>query len=289
MSTAKSPSDDADLEAFLERQSAVSTDYDNLELVEPTAELDARILAAARAVVASVEPSAPASSEAGAPTTPLAWKPPPRPPEPDDDEDEDDDQEVTPPARRPRWMLPAALAASVLAAVGIGFSMLDVSPSLQQETSRIGAMFSKRARERSEAAKAKAEAEAAATAAAEQELEVMVMPPPPPSFQPESPRVADLDASIALIRRELVLINQTDASADVLPFDAPTEDRAASLAAEAPAASPAGAIQPRNRRLAKIVELHDAGNPDLARDALEIFLRDFADDPISQRILGAAP
>jgi hypothetical protein len=45
-------------------------------------------------------------------------------------------------------------------------------------------------------------------------------------------------------------------------------------------------IQPRDRRLAKILELYDEGNPDLARDALEIFLRDFADDPVSRGILG---
>jgi len=286
MSTGNSPSDDADLEDFLERQSTVSTAYDNLELVEPTAELDARILAAARAVVAPVESPEPASPGAAAPATPLVWSPPPRPPEPQDDEDDDDDEEDTPPVRRPRWVMPAALAASVLAAVGIGFSVLDVSPSVQEGKSGLGAMFAKRARERSAADKAQSEAYAAAA----QELEVMVMPapPPPPSLQPESPQVADLDSSIALIRRELVLINQTDASADVLPIDTLAE-RAASSLVDAPAASPASAIQSRNRRLAKIVELHDDGNPDLARDALEIFLRDFADDPISQRILGGTP
>jgi hypothetical protein len=54
-------------------------------------------------------------------------------------------------------------------------------------------------------------------------------------------------------------------------------------------ASVASIIQPRNRRLAKILELYDGGNHDLAEDALAIFLRDFADDPISQRILGAKP
>jgi hypothetical protein len=51
----------------------------------------------------------------------------------------------------------------------------------------------------------------------------------------------------------------------------------------------AGVIQPRDRRLAKILELFDGGNPDLAAASLEIFLRDFEDDPISRRILDAQP
>ena len=48
-------------------------------------------------------------------------------------------------------------------------------------------------------------------------------------------------------------------------------------------------MQPRDRRLAKILELYDSGNPELAVDSLEIFLRDFADDPISQRIEESQP
>ena len=58
--------------------------------------------------------------------------------------------------------------------------------------------------------------------------------------------------------------------------------------AGAPVAAPS-VIQPRDRRLNKILELYDAGNTDLAADSLEIFLRDFEDDPISQRILKVKP
>jgi hypothetical protein len=148
---------------------------------------------------------------------------------------------------------------------------------------RLASLFAKRARERSEAARAAAEVAA-------QELEVMVMeaPPPPPSFELDRPQVTDLDASIALIRRELTVADQLEAPVEALSSDARQEALADATIAEAPAtlATPASVIQPRDRRLAKILEFYDAGNPDLAKDALEIFLRDFADDPISRRILG---
>lgn len=297
MSTGHSPQDDAELEAFLARESAVSTDYDNLELVEPTATLDAAILEAAKAAAISVARVAPTSS-APATLTPLAAKvaparPPPR-------VENDGDTVALPAVRRPRWMVPAALAASVLVAVGVGVAVLDLSPTVKQAKSGLGDMFAKRARERSEANKAAAEA--AATA---QEVEVMVMegPPPPRFFEADRPQVADLDASIALIRRELIVAEQTELLVDTpLSISALSGSAADSAAvsdtrqkalvdtatAEMPAApaTPASVIQPRDRRLAKILELYDAGNADLARDALEIYLRDFADDPISQRIIG---
>lgn len=301
MSTGHSPQDDAELEAFLARESAVSTDYDNLELVEPTATLDAAILEAAKAAAISVARVAPTSS-APATLTPLAAKvaparPPPR-------VENDGDTVALPAVRRPRWMVPAALAASVLVAVRVGVAVLDLSPTVKQAKSGLGDMFAKRARERSEANKAAAEA--AATA---QEVEVMVMegPPPPRFFEADRPQVADLDASIALIRRELIVAEQTELLVDTpLSISALSGSAAGAAAgsaavsdtrqkalvdaatAEMPAApaTPASVIQPRDRRLAKILELYDAGNADLARDALEIYLRDFADDPISQRIIG---
>jgi hypothetical protein len=272
VSNGNSPQDDADLKAFLARESPVSTDYDNLELVEPTAALDATILAAAKAAATTVAQAAVTSAAPAVPKPVAAKVLPARPPLPveDDDDDDDDDTAALPAARRPRWMVPAALAASVLAAVGISFSVLGPSPTVSEGKSGLGLLFAKRARERSEADKA-------AAAAAAEELEVMVMegPPPPPSFETDRPAVADLDAAIALIRRELVSAERQEALADSATAEAPVVP-----------AAPAGMIQPRDRRLAKILELYDEGNPDLARDALEIFLRDFADDPVSRGILG---
>ena len=109
-----------------------------------------------------------------------------------------------------------------------------------------------------------------------------------------------------MIRRELVLANQMAAMAEearagdqALQPDAMTARALAAAPAAVPAEAPAdapvdamgaaGVIQPRNRRLAKILELYDGGNPDLAAASLEIFLRDFEDDPISQRIIDAQP
>ena len=112
--------------------------------------------------------------------------------------------------------------------------------------------------------------------------------PPPPVFEPEGPQVDDLDAAIAVIRKELVLANQRRGC--------PGGRHPGRGACRAPACRPAspaptapGVIQPRERRLTKILELYDGGNPDLAGDSLEIFLRDFEDDPISQRIVGLKP
>lgn len=302
MSTRNSQHDEAELEAFLARESPVSIDYDNLELVEPTAELDATILAAATAAVRPVAKPAPARSvpPVPKPSAPIV-APVRRPPPVEDDDDDDGDTVAMPASRRPRWMLPVALAASLLAAVGIGVAVLDLSPTVTKARSGLGALFAKRARERSEAAKSAAEAAA-------RELEVMVMegpPPPPPSFEADRPQVSDLETSIALIRRELVAAEQPEATE--APDEAPApgvlaesdagspaaltprrEALADSAIAEAPVVpvTPSSTIQPRDRRLAKILELYDEGSPELARDALEIFLRDFADDPISQRILG---
>jgi hypothetical protein len=85
-----------------------------------------------------------------------------------------------------------------------------------------------------------------------------------------------------LLRANQVAANQEEASLE-------SPDRAIP-AAPAPAASAApSVVQPRERRLTKILELYDGGNPDLAGDSLEIFLRDFEDDPVSQRILGVKP
>jgi hypothetical protein len=271
VSSGNGPQDDADLKAFLARGSPVSTAYGNLERVEPAAELDAAILAAAKAA------AIPVARAAATTAAPAALKPSPArilparpPPVEDDDDDEDGDTVVLPAARRPRWMVPAALAASVLAAVGIGFSVLGPSPTVSEGKSALASLFARRAREHSEAEKAAAEAAA-------RELEVMVMegPPPPPSFEPDRPQVTDLEDSIALIRRELVSAERQEVLADSATAEAPVVP-----------AAPAGMIQPRDRRLAKILELYDEGNPDLAGDALEIFLRDFDDDPVSRGILG---
>jgi hypothetical protein len=59
--------------------------------------------------------------------------------------------------------------------------------------------------------------------------------------------------------------------------------------ADAAADGASSVFQTRDRRLSKILELFDGGNTDLAADSLEIFLRDFEDDPVSQRILAVKP
>ncbi|MBL8201439.1 MAG: hypothetical protein JNK40_10740 [Chromatiales bacterium] len=301
MSNGNTPRDDAELENFLGRRSPLSTAYDAIEPVQPPEVLDAKILAIAKA--AASPPSAkPAPTQAAPAPKPVAASGPPpaakarpmRPPDPARDDDGDDEHD-TPPARRPRWLVPAALAASVLVAVGVGVAMLGTGPADDLAdpgaAKAPGSLFAKRARERSEADKATAETAAAAS----QEAEVEIAPlPPPPIFEPEGPQVEDLDKAIALIRRELVLANQRAAMAEDAPAGA-ADPRAGAAALAAPSAPPAdaasatGVIQPRDRRLTKILELYDGGNTDLAADSLEIFLRDFEDDPISQRILAAQP
>lgn len=288
MTAGDTPRDDAELEAFLGRQSTISTDYDNLEQAEPPAALDEKILAAAKAVAkpavakpapAKATPAPPTSPRSAArvspaiPSNPAERRKRPRDPIPTTDGDDD-----APSSSRPRWLVPAALAASVLVVVGVGLTVFMNSPSGMSDSPLDGLLFAKRARERSEADKA------AAAASAKQDAEVVVLDsaplPPPPVFEPEGPQVQDLDAAIALIRKALVLANQIAA--------APAGNLADTASSVAPAAPPS-VIQPRERRLTKIIELYDGGNPDLAADSLEIFLRDFEDDPISQRILAIKP
>jgi hypothetical protein len=224
---------------------------------------------------------------------------PARPAVPDDADDDDDAPAA---GRRPRWLVPAAAAAGLLVAVGVGFAVLgtggdDVGAD-EGQANPLGALFAKRARERSEAEQAAADAAGEGAEAEVVELEPL---PPPPVFEPEGPQIEDLDTAIALIRRELVLANNQVAAEGVAP-DAAAAGAAREALAPAPvepSGSPAdtastagaapGVIQPRERRLAKILELYDGGNPDLAAASLEIFLRDFEDDPISQRILDAQP
>jgi hypothetical protein len=259
--------DDAELEAFLAGESPVSADYGRLEPVEPPAALDATIVAAARAAATSVARTAPASSAtAAARPSPVKAAPQRPPPRVADDEDDDDDGDTVamPALRRPRWAVPAAVAAGVLVLLGIVVAVRDPAPTFIEGKNRLSAMFAERARERAEAEKAAAEAAA-------RELEVAViegppLPPPPAEFEADSAQVADLEASMAVIRSELT--------------------RADTASGETAADGTDSAIQSRDRRLAKILELYDGGDPVVASEALEIFLRDFADDPLSRRILG---
>ena len=296
MSNGNTPRDEAELETFLKRQSPLSTAYDALEPVQPPEVLDAKILAIARGAGAAVpvkavpaEKPAPAAGDrpagpkpAVAAVSPSAARVPAARPVAVAADDEDDD---APPARRPRWLVPAALAASVLVAVGVGMSLLGGGSSGTGEDADaknpLGSLFAKRARERSEAEKAAAEAAAADAASREAEVVELAPLPPPPIFEPEGPQVEDLDTAIALIRRELVVASQMAALAD--DALAGTQE----LRSEAGAA--ADVVQPRDRRLAKILELYDGGNPDLAGTSLEIFLRDFEDDPVSRRIIDSQP
>lgn len=91
--------------------------------------------------------------------------------------------------------------------------------------------------------------------------------PPPLEEGSGMAQIPDLAAAIGLLRKALLEVNAGSPAAAATPV-------------------PASLIQPRERRLAKILELYDRGNPELAVAALEIFLRDFEDDPVSQRILG---
>jgi hypothetical protein len=309
MSNGNTPRDDAELENFIRRQSPLAAAYDALEPVQPPEVIDAKILAIARGAAGpATAPAAPVAKPAPDSRTAAAAKQTAtRPPVGVADDDDDDEDDEAPVARRPRWLVPAALAASVLAAVGLGIALLgnETSDPGSFATSAAGSLFAKRARERSEAKEAAAEA-AAAAAAREAELERAPLPPPP-VFEPEGPQVQDLDKAIALIRKELVLANQMAAIAEEAKSDeqqpqlnsrqAPAPTGAAGQVADAappsaPAATPAdaaGVVQPRDRRLGKILELYDGGNPDLAAASLEIFLRDFEDDPISRRIIEAQP
>lgn len=309
MTNSTNPRDEADLDSFLKRESPVSAAYDGLELVEPPEFLDAKVLAMAKgaggAGTAKSPPAADQPATSKTPAAPLPATPAPAAPLPAGRPppirasraaaEADDDQ---PPGQRPRWLVPAALAASVLVAVGVGVNMVGFGTSEPgtDSTSPLGSLFAKRARERSESEKAAAEA-AAAAASREAELELAPLPPPP-VFEAEGPQVQELDTAIALIRKELVLANQMASIADEAQASEPAADARAAKAAPAgastlvpdPAAlASAGVVQPRNRRLTKILELYDGGNPDLAAASLEIFLRDFEDDPISQRILDSQP
>ena len=295
MSSEITARDEAELEALLARRSVLSADYKALEVIEPPEALDARVLAGARAAAAppAAKPAAPGPASAapavGSPTpvqrTATSRPVPVRRDEDDGDDDEDEDADPAP-SRRPRWLVPAVAAAAALAAIGIGAMLLgDSSDGFDaNDSSAAATSLARRVRERLAADKAEKEAAEAAAGAAEVELELAPLPPPP-IFEVAGPQVEDLEASIALVRRELVRANQAAAMAQ------------AAAAADATSASPAapvdgvmaGIIQSRDRRLAKILELYEAGNQDLAADSLEIFLRDFPDAPISQQIMDAQP
>ena len=291
MSSGSNPRDEVELEAFLVRKSSLATDYDRLELVEPPAVLDAAILATAKF---SAKPDRRAAEPATKPVpaatvTPLPARATARPVLPRPPIVETDDDEAAPPFRRPRWLVPAAVAAAVLVAVGVGVNMLgDLSPGTD-DTLFDGSKFAKLARDRRDAEKAES---AAAAADAVQGDEVLAPDAEaalqPPVFEAEGPRVQDFDAAIALIRKELLRANQSVAAAEdakLASLAAPEQGaRAAPATANAPVTM-LGVVQPRERRLTKILELYDGGQQDLAADSLEIFLRDFEDDPISQRIL----
>ncbi len=312
MSTGNTPRDDAEFEAFLGRESPLSADYAGLEKAGPPASLDEKILAVAK-VAARPAPKPVPKTEAKPVVAPIARKAVPTQPAPaagaaaegsaaiptaaerrtrarPEPTAADDDDEALP-ARRPPWLLPAALAASVLVAVGVGLGVYLNAPSDSADATLDGSLFAKRARERSEESKA---ATAAVQDAEVIELEVAPLPPPP-VFEPEGPQVQDLDGAIALIRKELVLANQVAAAQEDQALELQSLSSARTpgqqAAAPAPEASPATAsvVQPRERRLTKILELYDGGNPELAGDSLEIFLRDFEDDPISKRIVALTP
>lgn len=301
MSTGTAPREDAELEEFLVRQSPLSTAYRDLPQAAPPTTLDDKILAAARVVAKSVtkplprvesgttipvrDGVAPGPAGPGSADTAERRKRP-RHPKPE----AHDDHAL--PRRRPAWLVPVALVVGALMAVGLGLVFFTGSPSGSGEPTLDSSLFAKRARAKNDDSKA------VAAASAEQDAEVVELEraplPPPPIFAPEVPQIEDLDAAIAMIRKELLLANQraippdnADAVSQALPGQEPTAP-AAALAATATAAGP-DVVQPRERRLTKILELYDGGNHDLAGDSLEIFLRDFADDPISQRILGVKP
>ncbi|MSR09132.1 MAG: hypothetical protein EXR82_06320 [Gammaproteobacteria bacterium] len=299
MSTGSTSRDDAEFEAFLGRKYPVSADYAGLEKAGPPASLDEKILAVAKVaakpapkpvvtpIAGKAVPSQPAPPAAAAVEGSAAERRERARPEAIA---RDDDDEALP-ARRPPWLLPAALAASVLVAVGVGLGVYLNAPSDSADATLDGALFAKRARERSAESKAAA---AAGQDAAVIELEVAPLPPPP-VFEPEGPQAQD--AAIALIRKELVLANQVAAAQEFQALElrslssARTPGQQAAAPAPATETSPASAsvVQPRERRLTKILELYDGGQPELAGDSLAIFLRDFEDDPISKRIVALTP
>lgn len=318
MSSGPSARNDAELDKLLARSSPLTREYAQMVRAEPVPELDARILSAARtAAKAATTPSA--GGPAGNPTSPAtpaaaaaparassapagaagsqAMPTPPRPaparkPLPVvDDEDDDDGDNDSRRSARPRWLIPALLAAAAVLVVGIGVRFFinggsgAGSGGMTEAGDGTTAAFVRRARERREAAKA-ARQSAGGGAATDDDQDAAVVEldaekangrpvlPPPPIFAPEAPQVEDLDAAIALIRKDLVVSSQMSAMrTEKLP------------AATADAGAGGVVIQPRERRLAKILELYDGGQHELAADSLEIFLRDFADDPISRRIL----
>ena len=220
MSNGKTPRDEVELENFLARQSPLSTAYDAIDPVHPPEVLDAKILAIAKGATArpvqagADKPLAPKPATASAPSS-AAKAPAARPSVAATDDDDEDD---APPARRPRWLVPAALAASVLVAVGVGISILGPGPAETGAGSgaarRLGSLFAERARERSEAEKAAAEAGVADSQEAEVELAPL---PPPPVFEPEGPQVEDLDTALTMRRSEPVLAHQLAAMGDEPP------------------------------------------------------------------------
>ncbi|MCE7903465.1 MAG: hypothetical protein DYH20_12670 [Gammaproteobacteria bacterium PRO9] len=320
------------LDNLLARTSPLTREYAQMVRAEPIPELDARVLAAARAAAGSAGSATPAS--AAATTTPAsasvagnaaagkdtaaretlareasASELPARPavtrkPAPVVDDSGDDDEDDDPRrSAKPRWLIPAFLAAAVLLAVGIGFRFFMGGGSDEGNGAKAGAdnsaaAFIRRAKERREAARAAAlSAEGQADQGADQDAAVVELNadkaaerpvlPPPPIFAPEAPQVEDLDAAIALIRKDLVVANQMSAIRAEKAAAAPAASAGTAPASPDATATAGGGvvIQPRERRLAKILELYDGGHHDLASDSLEIFLRDFADDPVSKAIL----
>ncbi len=268
-SAALTAGDDGQLEALLARRSSLARDYAGLVAVEPSPELNGNLLAEARAAVPAGRKSAsapPAARDgAAAPAAaPVRLAPRPPPPDPDDD---DDDEEAPPPAARPRWLVPAAGAAVAVLVIGAGLVFLGGPGDEMADGSR----FMKRDRATSAAKEGVAIDEGGdgevAVDALEAPVEAVLSGPAP--FDLDTPVVDNLEQSIALIRRDLIMSSSDEQTPEAL--------------------AEAAVIQPRERRLAKILQLYDEGNPELAGDALGIFLRDFEDDPISQRILGTPP